>query len=644
MRLFLGALFFCLAAAHGTLAATAAPQIALSVPQPVTGKPFAVSVLVEGSDNVSPIPTGNVTIQWGDGTTPSIETLSNSRVTAQHSYAASGVYTIRATYEGDANYISSQTSEALVSLLAPLAPITLNTFGDSITWGKGAGSPSWDYASLVASTEGWTLNNQGVQNYLIQDVCAVINASQPLPASAYNTILDGENDLRYTKSSPTSEAQYVSALTSCAVWLATTQGVNRTRAISGKNQLTGSWSPSSYFVNTGLTSTVAGSTITGSFTGNIFYAQLTSIPDADYSVSISIDDGVPVSFSPPPLAYPGYVTDFAPYSARIPLSGTKNQAHSVKFTCTPGASTPCYVDWFAGNGGLSPLQPPYVWLGTPYDTDLTARTPAQYAQMDADVMALQTQLAADGFNVFLANTAKWFNGITDVACMYDSVHPNDCGHAILASAFMHSINLLLGNVSLVALTGAPNPVTVGGNVSLVASVMAANEVPGGTVGFSSAGQVFASMPLEAGAAAFTVNTSSAPAGNYSLTASYSGSPTLNPATSPVIVATLLPASTTTALAASSLTVSVPGSVTFTATVSRSPGSGTPTGTVSFQSEGFLLGTAKLDTQGMAMLSASSKGIAAGSYAITATYNGDASDSLSNSSPVTVSVATNLFQP
>ena len=79
--------------------------------------------------------------------------------------------------------------------------------------------------------------------------------------------------------------------------------------------------------------------------------------------------------------------------------------------------------------------------------------------------------------------------------------------------------------------------------------------------------------------------------------------------------------TTTALS-SSANPSVAGRpVTFTATVSPARGTGTPTGTVTFSDGGSRIGTATLDSGGTATITTTSP-LAAGSHAITASYNGD----------------------
>jgi Bacterial Ig-like domain (group 3) len=83
----------------------------------------------------------------------------------------------------------------------------------------------------------------------------------------------------------------------------------------------------------------------------------------------------------------------------------------------------------------------------------------------------------------------------------------------------------------------------------------------------------------------------------------------------------------------------PVTVTLTATVIRSASgaAGTPTGSITFSTEGITLATVKLNSKGVAAITASSNGYPAGKYPITAKYSGDASDAASTSSSVTVTV-------
>ncbi len=131
-------------------------------------------------------------------------------------------------------------------------------------------------------------------------------------------------------------------------------------------------------------------------------------------------------------------------------------------------------------------------------------------------------------------------------------------------------------------------------------------------------------------------------GTYTITAVYSGDTNLSGSTSGNFLETVNQAGTTTTVA-SSLNPSVYGqSVTFTATVTAfSPGAGTPTGTVTFEDAGSLIGTGALTPTSLpggegqndtATLSAPVSAIdGIRTHTITAVYGGDTSISGSNGS-------------
>jgi len=95
-------------------------------------------------------------------------------------------------------------------------------------------------------------------------------------------------------------------------------------------------------------------------------------------------------------------------------------------------------------------------------------------------------------------------------------------------------------------------------------------------------------------------------------------------------------STTTTLTASETEVTQGASVTFTATVAPSSGTGVPTGTVTFYNGSTQLGSGALDSSAIATYNTNS--LPAGADSITADYNGDADFGASASAPVTVTVS------
>jgi len=134
----------------------------------------------------------------------------------------------------------------------------------------------------------------------------------------------------------------------------------------------------------------------------------------------------------------------------------------------------------------------------------------------------------------------------------------------------------------------------------------------------------------------TFVTSTLAVGAHPITASYGGGATFSGSTSSTLTQTVKKASTAT-LVSSSANPSLSGqSVTFTATVTaKSPGAGTPTGTVTFKDGSSTLGTGTLNGSGQATFVTST--LAVGSHSISASYGGDANFNGSTSSKLTQTV-------
>jgi len=134
----------------------------------------------------------------------------------------------------------------------------------------------------------------------------------------------------------------------------------------------------------------------------------------------------------------------------------------------------------------------------------------------------------------------------------------------------------------------------------------------------------------------TFVTSTLAVGSHPITAAYGGDSTFTGSTSSTLTQTVKKAGTTT-LASSLANPSVSGqAVTFTATVTaKSPGAGTPTGTVTFKNGPSTLGTGTLNSSGQATFTIST--LAVGPHSITASYGGDANFSGSTSSKLTQTV-------
>jgi len=169
--------------------------------------------------------------------------------------------------------------------------------------------------------------------------------------------------------------------------------------------------------------------------------------------------------------------------------------------------------------------------------------------------------------------------------------------------------------------------TPGAAITLTASVFGTN--PTGSVAFSANGNTLGTEAVVNGTA--TLPTSFANAGSYTVTATYDGDSNNTASTSSPVGITITPPTSATTLQATPSAGNVNGQITLKATVSGD----SPTGSVSFAAGTTSLGTATL-TNGVATLQTSFA--AAGSYATTATYQGDQNNAASTSSAVTIVIA------
>jgi hypothetical protein len=181
--------------------------------------------------------------------------------------------------------------------------------------------------------------------------------------------------------------------------------------------------------------------------------------------------------------------------------------------------------------------------------------------------------------------------------------------------------------STTTLQASPATGTPGTAISLTASVFGTN--PTGSVSFTANGNSLGTEALSNGSA--TLQTSFASVGSYTIVATYQGDSNNTGSTSSATGVTIGQAMTTTALQASLSSGSMNAQITLKATVTGS----LPTGSVSFAAGTTSLGKATL-SNGVATLQTSFA--AAGSYSTTATYQGDANNLASTSSPVTIVIA------
>jgi len=169
-------------------------------------------------------------------------------------------------------------------------------------------------------------------------------------------------------------------------------------------------------------------------------------------------------------------------------------------------------------------------------------------------------------------------------------------------------------------TSSVNPSVFGQSVTFTATVSAnspGSGTPTGMVTFLDGTNTLTTVPLSGGTAAYT--TSALSVGSHSITIQYSGDGNFNGSTSSVLKQTVKAAPTSIVVGSSATPSTFGSSVTFTADVStNSPGSGTPSGTVTFKDGSKVLGSEALNGAGQASITLSS--LTPGTHSITASYS------------------------
>ncbi|WP_461097829.1 Ig-like domain repeat protein, partial [Streptomyces bullii] len=128
-----------------------------SVPHPsLVGEPVAFTVTVTPQSPGAGIPTGTVTLDFGDGTTPVTLPLTQATATTSHTYtsAVGSPYTVTATYNGDTGFTGTTTTHThAVRRALTLTTVTMvpnpSVVGESVTFtasvapiAPGAGTPT----------------------------------------------------------------------------------------------------------------------------------------------------------------------------------------------------------------------------------------------------------------------------------------------------------------------------------------------------------------------------------------------------------------------------------------------------------------------------------------------------------------------
>jgi large repetitive protein len=529
------------------------------------------------------------------------------------SFTAAGAHPITAVYSGDANF-SGSTS-----------PILDETVNQGAT------------ATAVISSVDPSLSGQTVV------YTAIVTATAPAAGTPTGTVtfMDGAT----TISGCIAQAM-VGGVATCTSGYAGVGGHAITAVYSGDPNFTSSTSPIlTQTVNQGSTSALVTSSADPSVSGQAvtYTATVTALAPASGTPSGT------ATFMDGATTLGGCIGQ--------PLIGGV-AACGVAYTGIGGhAITAVYSGDLNFTGSTSPILTQTV---SPASTSTSLASSVNPSVTGQSVTATATvSVAAPGSGLPTGTVAFLDDGTTVAGCAAQAVTGAGvatCDDAFVAAGAESITAVYSGDADFSSSTGAAltqtinqgatstvgtssvNPSVSGESVSYTGTVSAvapASGTPTGTANFLDGASDITgcdAQPLVGGVA--SCNVVYAGAGSHSITVIYSGDPNFIGSTSSVVAQTVSPAATSTSLA-SSVNPSVTGQpVTITATLSvNAPGSGTPTGTVSFQNDGTTIaGCAANPVSGIGIATCADTFVAAGAEAVTAIYSGD-TNFISSTSPI-----------
>jgi len=381
-----------------------------------------------------------------------------------------------------------------------------------------------------------------------------------------------------------------------------------------------------------------GATATQDFTWNVSTLSVTNPGTQDNAVGDSVSLQLIASGLPS--------GDTWTYSASLP-SGLSINPSSGLITGTIAGSAQSYAASVAasdGEGGSATQD--YTWNVSA----LSITNPGTQYSPVAGTASLQIQagglpsgdswsFSATGLPSGLSinsSTGLISGKITGGPASYSpAVSANDGEGASTSQAFTWYVG-----ATTVAVTSSADPSDYGQKVTFsatVAPVISGSGKPTGSVTFMDGATVLSTVTLNSQSKASYATTAFALGiGGNSITVSYSGNSSFLATTSTPLAQNVDEDPTTVTVKSSAATAVFGQSITLTATVSaNAPGSGTPTGTVTFFAGNVPLGPGTLNSSGKATLTTSS--LPLGSNSITASYASDGHYQSGNSAAITQTI-------
>ncbi|MFE9007180.1 Ig-like domain repeat protein [Streptomyces sp. NPDC007875] len=582
-----------------SVAPAATDTTVTSAPDPsVPGQQVTIGATVAPAAPGSGIPTGSVTFDPGDGTPPVTAPLTAGSASITHTYAGTSgsPRTITAAYSGDADFTASTGTDT-------------QTVGQADTDTAVVTSPDPSVAGEMVT------------------LTARISAVAPGAGAPTGIVTFDFGD-----GTPTVTAPVTGGVASATHAYATSVG-----------------SPFTVTAAYGGDPDFAPSTATGTHTVLVSAATTSTTVTSSPDPSVT---GLPVTFTatvaptPPGAGVPtGTVTfDFGDGSAPATASLSAGVATIVHSYSTAAGSPYTVTAGYSGDVNFSTSAGMDTHTVTPATTTTTVASAPDPSAVGRPV-ALTAAVApvAPGAGVPTGTITFDFGDGSPIASASLTGGAATINHAYASADGFTVTATYAGDTSYTSSTGSdtqtvdqaatatalvssPNPTVSGQPVTLTATVVPIAPgagVPTGTVTFDFGdGTPTVTAPLSDGLASVGHSFTAASGGPYTVTATYNGDAGFTASTA-THVQTVDRAATTTAVT-SSPDPSVTGqTVTLTATVSAlAPGTGTPTGTVTFDpGDGTPAITATL-SGGTATTTHTYTGAAGSPFTVNATYNGD----------------------
>jgi large repetitive protein len=564
-------------------ASTAA--LASSVNPSVSGQSVTFTATVTSAATGLSAPTGTVVFTLdGQAQAPVILTAGSAAFTATG--LSVGPHTVTASYSGDTDY-SADTSTALTQTVDRAATTTALTsspdpaqFGQAVTV-TATVTPIAPGSGTVTGTVTFTVDGTPQTPVtLVSGSASLSPATLGAGAHTITAVYSGDGEFTASTSAPLTQS-----VTQAAVTVALGSSANP--SVTGQGVT--------------ITATVAP------------IAPATAVPTGTVTVAV---DGTALA---PVTLVAGSATVALPALAVGSHSITAVYSGDATYPVTTAPALSQSVNQAATTTALSSSADPSA-AGAPVTVTATvtavapgAGTPTGQVVFTVDGTAqAPVALASGSATLALTGLAPGTHTVT-------AAYQGSTAYAASTSAALTQSVL---PATTTTLASSVNPTVSGQNTSLTATVKPAtgSTTPTGTVTFTIDGAAQAPVTLASGKASLKINTLAA--GTHTITATYNGNTTFGPSTSAALTQTVNQAATTVTLSSSTNPAGTGQTVAFTAVVlPTTPGTGTPTGTVTFTIDGVAQPPLIL-TSGKAVTFKTNT-LAAGTHTITATYSGDA---------------------